>query len=159
FLGNFSLFGLSLSAMKILHTADWHLGKRLEKISRLPEQQLVIDEIIDIANEQQADVVLIAGDLFDNFNPATEAVELFYKALKKLSNYGKRPVIAIAGNHDSPDRIEAPDVLARECGIIFAGYPHSHINPIELESGIKVVKTEPGFIEIELPQYDYPLRL
>ncbi len=66
---------------------------------------------------------MVSGDLFDTFNPSTEAIELFYKTLKRLTAGGHRPVIAIAGNHDSPDRIEAPDPLARECGIIFAGYP------------------------------------
>jgi DNA repair protein SbcD/Mre11 len=145
--------------MKILHTADWHLGKKLDKFPRLEEQKLVMEEIISIAEEQQADAVLIAGDLFDAFNPSTEAVELFYKTVKRLSNNGKRVVVAIAGNHDSPDRIEAPDPLARECGIIFAGYPYSHVSTCELESGICVLRSEPGFIELKLPGYSYPLRL
>ncbi len=145
--------------MKILHTADWHLGKKLEKFSRLEEQKLVMEEIIGIADEQHADVVLIAGDLFDAFNPPTESVELFYKTLKRLSNNGKRVVVAIAGNHDSPDRIEAPDPLARECGIIFTGYPSSHVATCELESGICVIRSEPGFIELKIPNYSYPLRL
>ncbi len=87
--------------MKILHTADWHLGKKLDRFSRLEEQVSAMEEIITIADEEQADLVLIAGDLFDNFNPAVEAVELFYKTLKRLSLNGKRPVIAIFGNHDS----------------------------------------------------------
>ena len=82
-----------------------------------------MNEICEIADHENADVVLVAGDLFDTFNPPTEAIDLLYKTLKKLTNNGKRPVIAIAGNHDSPDRIEAPDPLARECGIIFSGYP------------------------------------
>jgi len=107
--------------MKILHTSDWHLGKRLENFSRLDEQIAVLDEICTIADKENIDAVLVAGDLFDTFNPPTEAVELFYRSLKKLSKNGSRPVIAIAGNHDSPDRIESPDPLARECGIIFAG--------------------------------------
>lgn len=145
--------------MKILHTADWHLGKRLEKFPRLPEQVLVMQEIVKIADEEKVDAVIIAGDLFDNFNPATEAVDLFYKTLKRLSNNGKRAVIAIAGNHDSPERIEAPDPLARECGIIFAGFPHSHITECELDSGICISRSEPGFIELKLPAYEYPLRL
>ena len=55
--------------MKILHTADWHLGKRLDRFSRLEEQVLVMNEIVQIADEQNVDMVLIAGDLFDNFNP------------------------------------------------------------------------------------------
>ncbi|HEX7585390.1 MAG TPA: exonuclease sbcCD subunit D, partial [Prolixibacteraceae bacterium] len=79
--------------------------------------------------------------------------------LKKLTNNGKRAVIAIAGNHDSPDRIEAPDPLARECGIIFAGYPNSVVPLFELESGLKVLQSSEGFIELKLPGVDAPLRL
>ena len=72
-----------------------------------------------LAEEHNVDAVLIAGDLFDTFNPSTEATELFYRTVHRLSKNGSRAVVAIAGNHDSPDRIEAPDPLARECGIIF----------------------------------------
>jgi exonuclease SbcD len=145
--------------MKILHTADWHLGKRLESYSRLEEQKEVLAEICQVADEQQVDIVLIAGDLFDTFNPSIEAVDLFYKTLKKLSNNGQRPVIAIAGNHDSPERIEAPDPLARECGIFFTGFPDTKISDAQLESGVSVKGIEPGLVEIKLPQYNYPFRL
>jgi exonuclease SbcD len=145
--------------MKLLHTSDWHLGKRLEDFSRIEEQQAVLQEICEIAEREKVDAVLVAGDLFDTFNPPTEAVDLFYKTLKRLSNNGRRPIIAIAGNHDSPDRIEAPDPLARECGIIFAGYPNSVVPPFELESGLKVRCSEEGFLELKLPGIDAPLRL
>lgn len=145
--------------MKILHTADWHLGKRLEKFSRIDEQREVLEEIIQIVEDNDVDAVLIAGDLFDNFNPSTEAVELFYRSLKRLSNNGKRVVVAIAGNHDSPDRIEAPDPLARECGILFAGYPDSTITVGELESGISILQSEPGFLELKLPKHEVALRI
>lgn len=145
--------------MKILHTADWHLGKRLEKFSRLDEQRDVLSEIIAIADDEDVDVILIAGDLFDNYNPSTEAVELFYRTLKRLTKGGKRLVVAIAGNHDSPDRIEAPDPLAKENGILFIGYPHSTVAPCELESGICITRSEPGFIEVGLPRHEAKLRL
>jgi len=145
--------------MKLLHTSDWHLGKRLEDFARIEEQWTVLQEICEIAECEQVDAVLVAGDLFDTFNPPTEAVDLFYKTLKRLSNNGYRPVIAIAGNHDSPDRIEAPDPLARECGIIFAGYPNSVAAPFELESGLKVVQSEEGFLELQIPGNKVPLRL
>lgn len=145
--------------MRILHTADWHLGKKLEKFSRIEEQREVLEEIIQIAEDKDVDCVLIAGDLFDNFNPSTEAVELFYRSLKRLSNNGKRLVIAIAGNHDSPDRIEAPDPLARECGILFAGYPDSTIAVGNLDSGISILRSEPGFVELKLPNHDAALRV
>ncbi|WP_321286996.1 exonuclease SbcCD subunit D [uncultured Sunxiuqinia sp.] len=145
--------------MKILHTSDWHLGKRLDDFSRMEEQYAVLQEICEVAEQEQVDAVLVAGDLFDTFNPPTEAVDLFYKSLKRLSNNGHRPVIAIAGNHDSPDRIESPDPLARECGIIFAGYPNSVVSAFELESGLKVLKSSEGFLELHLPGTDIPLRI
>lgn len=145
--------------MKILHTSDWHLGKRLEDFSRLEEQQAVLHEICQIADKIKADAILVSGDLFDTFNPPSEAVDLLYKTLKKLTNGGRRPVIAIAGNHDSPDRIEAPDPLARECGIIFVGYPHSIVPEFELETGLKVINSDKGFVELQLPGITAPLRI
>ena len=145
--------------MKLLHTADWHLGKKLDDFSRIEEQKEVLEEICIIAEQENVDAVLVAGDLFDTFNPSTEAVELFYKTLKRLSNNGKCPVIAIAGNHDSPERIEAPDPLARECGIIFAGFPDTLISPFELESGLKTIKCEKGFVEIKIPDEEAHLRV
>ncbi|MDH0659939.1 exonuclease subunit SbcD [Empedobacter sp. GD03865] len=144
--------------MKILHTADWHLGKKLDSFSRLEEQILVMNEIIEIADQQQVDLVLIAGDLFDNFNPSVEAVELFYKTLKRLSNNGKRPVVAISGNHDSPRLIDAPDPLARECGIILIGYPNAKIQEFELND-FKILKSVEGMIELKLNSFDYPIRI
>src|SRR5690606_1499806 len=78
---------------------------------------------------------------------------------KRLSKNSQRIVVAIAGNHDSPDRVEAPDPLAKECGIIFAGYPHSHVSTCELESGVCIVQSEPGFIELKLPNHETKLRL
>ncbi len=145
--------------MRILHTSDWHLGKHLNNFSRHAEQEEVLKEITEIADAQQVDVVLISGDLFDAYNPPAESTELFYKTLKKLSSNGKRAVIAIAGNHDSPDRIEAPDPLARECGIIFAGYPNTIVPLFELDSGLKAEHSEEGFFMLRLPGISEPLRV
>ncbi len=145
--------------MKILHTADWHLGKRLNDYSRLDEQRLVLEEICQIADKQAVDLVLIAGDIYDTFNPPTEATELLYKTLRKLSKDGQRPVVLIAGNHDSPDRIEAPDPLARELGIIFYGNLQSSITPFSLDNGLAVTASESGFIRLEGPQLSSPVNL
>ncbi|CAI8918195.1 metallophosphoesterase family protein [Chryseobacterium sp. IT-36CA2] len=144
--------------MKILHTADWHLGKRLDRFSRLEEQVLVMEEIISIADEEHADLILVAGDLFDNFNPSVEAAELFYKTLKRLSLNGKRPVIAISGNHDSPSLINAPDPLARECGIILIGHPKAEITPFGTEY-FNIINSKEGFIELKIDGIDFPVRI
>lgn len=144
--------------MKILHSADWHLGKKLSYCSRLPEQIAVLDELVQIADEEAVDLVLIAGDLFDYFTPATEAIDLLYKTLKRLSKEGKRPVIAIAGNHDSPSFIDAPNPLARACGIIMIGYPHAVVPMLDLPD-FSITKTASGFLEIQCSHLPYPIRL
>jgi len=146
-------------SFKILHTADWHLGKKLDSFSRLEEQMEVMDEICTIADVQAVDMIIVAGDLFDTFNPPVEAIDLFYKTLKKLSSNGKRPVIAIAGNHDSPDRIDAPNPLAKECGIIFIGNPDYNLVPFTLEDGFEITKVDGNFFEIRLPKYEFPIRV
>ena len=145
--------------MKILHTADWHLGKRLNTFSRLEEQREVLNEICEIAECEAVDVIIVAGDLFDNFNPSSEATELLYSTLHCLSDNGKRAIVAIAGNHDSPERVEVPDALARACGIIFTGYPNTEIKTFRTQSGVEVTKTDKGFAELILPNCPFPLRL
>jgi len=145
--------------MKILHTSDWHLGKKLDNFSRHEEQQAVLEEIVQIADSEHVDAVIIAGDLYDTYNPPIESVELFYRTLKRLSKNGKRPVIAIAGNHDSPDRIEAPDPLARESGIILVGYPNTKIRKFKNDVGLELLKSNEGFIELKIPGVSAPLRI
>lgn len=145
--------------LKILHTADWHLGKRLQEYSRLEEQKLVLDEICQIADRENVDLVLLAGDIFDTFNPAHEAVELLYKTLRRLSKNGTRPILAISGNHDSTQFVEAPDPLARELGIIFYSRYDSVIPCGKLDSGVEILKSESGFIELKLPQAEFPIRV
>lgn len=145
--------------IKILHTADWHLGKRLQEYSRIEEQKLVLEEIQEIAERENVDLVLLAGDIFDSFNPTHEAIELFYKSLKRLSKNGKRPIVAISGNHDSTQFIEAPDPLAREMGIFLYGKYENIIPTGSLDSGVSISASEQGFVEILLPQFTFPIRI
>ena len=145
--------------MKILHTADWHLGKRLQDFQRLQEQKDVLAEIVQVANNEDVDLVLVAGDLFDTFNPDPQAENLLYSTLKDLTAGGRRTVVAIAGNHDNPDRIEAQDHFGRECGIIFAGFPKTEVRSHALSCEAKLLRSAPGFIELKLPRHDAPIRI
>jgi exonuclease SbcD len=145
--------------IKILHTADWHLGKRLQEYPRIEEQKLVLAEICEIADREDVDLVLLAGDIFDTFNPSHEAVELLYKTLRKLSKNGNRPIVAISGNHDSSQFIEAPDPLARELGILFYSSFQTVLPQGKLDSGIEITASESGFMELRLPKFDFPIRI
>lgn len=145
--------------MRILHTADWHLGKKLNGFNRHEEQVAVLNEICQIADQENPDLILIAGDCFDNANPSSESTELFYKTLRRLSAFGRRAVVAIAGNHDSPERIAAPDPLARTSGIILVGMPDAEVPLFESENGVKTLRSEPGFFELQLPGVPFPVRI
>ncbi|MBS2968297.1 exonuclease SbcCD subunit D [Metabacillus sp. KIGAM252] len=118
--------------MRILHTADWHLGKTLEGRSRLPEQAAFLDELADIVEKEKIDTVIMAGDVFDTVNPPSAAEKLFYESLSKLSDKGKRPVVVIAGNHDNPERLAAASPLAGDHRIHLIGYPADHLLKVDV---------------------------
>lgn len=119
--------------MRILHTADWHLGKTLEGRSRLPEQEQFLDELERIVNDEKIDVVLMAGDAFDTVNPPAKAEQLFYDSLSRLSDKGKRPVVVISGNHDNPDRLSAASPIAYDSNIHLIGYPSAEVLSIPVK--------------------------
>lgn len=155
--------------MRILHTSDWHLGRTLEGKSRLPEQRKFIDELCDILEEEEIQLVIIAGDVFDNYNPSAAAEELFYEALERISDHGRRGVVAIAGNHDSPERLRAANPLAHKQGIYLFGLPGEDMQPFAMsakaydeiaiaeegvakeEEKVRIVDGGIGWIEIAIP--------
>jgi exonuclease SbcD len=106
--------------MKFLHTADWHVGKTLKGRDRLDEQRAVLGEIVRIAEEQQVDAVLIAGDVYDSVAPSAQAQQLVVKTLLGLRRAGAE-VIAISGNHDHGPMFEAYRPLMAEIGITLTG--------------------------------------
>ena len=106
--------------MKILHTSDWHVGKRLMSRERLSEQAEVLDEIAQICEDEQVELVLIAGDIFDTYTPSAEAEELFFAKIKKVAGE-HRAVLIVSGNHDDGVRLSAISPLSREQGVYVVG--------------------------------------
>ena len=106
--------------MRVLHTSDWHLGKRIIGRDRLEEQRAVLSEIAGICERESVDLVLVAGDIFDTFLPSSEAEDLFYSMIKKIAGTS-RCVIVISGNHDDAIRLTAAASLAQEQGIYIFG--------------------------------------
>ena len=90
--------------MKIIHTGDLHIGKSMNDFSQLPDQRYILDQLLEAAREEKADAFLIAGDVYDRAVPPAEAVKLLDEFLTQLLAEGI-PVLVIAGNHDSPERL------------------------------------------------------
>lgn len=121
-----------MSIVKIFHTADWHLGKIVQGIYMTEDQAYVLDQFVQAVKDERPDVVIIAGDLYDRAVPPTDAVELLNHIFEELVLQLKVPVLAIAGNHDSPDRIQFAVKLMRNNGLYMAGQLQSPIEPITL---------------------------
>jgi exonuclease SbcD len=108
--------------MRILHTGDWHVGKTLRGVSRLDEQRSVLAEVVAIAARERADVVLVAGDVFESAAPAAEAQDVAWQALLGLRATGAE-VVVIAGNHDPADTFDALAPVFAASGIALLGRP------------------------------------
>lgn len=135
--------------MRILHTGDWHLGKSLEGHSRLKEQQAFLEDFVRIVEESNIDLVMIAGDIYDNSNPPAAAEKLFYDTLKKLSKNGERVTLVIAGNHDNPERLVAAGPLAMEHGIIMVGTPKTVVTPGKYGNH-EIIESGEGYIKLRI---------
>ncbi len=99
----------------MLHTSDWHVGRRIRGMSRQAEQETVLDEIVGIAEDRSVDVVLVAGDQFDVTSPPPWAEHLVYSTLMRLGRIA--PTIVVAGNHDHAARLAAVGPLLRLAGV------------------------------------------
>jgi len=93
--------------MRILHTSDWHVGKRLGRYDRIEETRQAMEEVAGIADSEEVDLVLHSGDLFDRPVPPMEALQAGLAGLVRLTAGGSRPVVVVAGNHDSARLFEA----------------------------------------------------
>lgn len=116
--------------MKFLHTGDLHIGKKIFETSLLEDQQEMLQQIYDIAMEEQVDAVIIAGDVYDRSVPSTEAVELLDDFLTKFVA-DKVPVIIISGNHDSPERVGFANKILERQGLFISGTYEGKLRRVE----------------------------
>lgn len=132
----------AFTTMKILHTADWHIGKKLHKHELSQDFDLFIDWLCDFIKQENVDVLLISGDIFDLANPSSEARKQYYKALIKLKELNCK-IIATGGNHDSPSMLDAPKDILRALDMdVIGGLPENLqecIIPVYEDGNIKLV--------------------
>jgi exonuclease SbcD len=108
--------------MRVVHTADWHVGRFWKGITRLDETARVLDHMAGYLERERIDLLLMAGDLFDAPNPGAEAEALVFGFFRRLGARGI-PAVVIAGNHDSPGRMDACGQLAELAGVRVLGRP------------------------------------
>ncbi|MFN8346873.1 MAG: exonuclease SbcCD subunit D C-terminal domain-containing protein [Spirosomataceae bacterium] len=139
--------------MKILHTADWHLGKQLHKYSLEEDHRLFLDWLAQTILEHRIDLLLVSGDVFDTANPSNQALAQYYGFLKKLIGTGCH-VVVTGGNHDSPGVLNAPRELLRFLDIKVVGSALENIQDellhIETPQGEIVIAAVPYLREADL---------
>ncbi len=117
--------------MKFFHLSDLHLGRRIYEFSLIDDQKFILEEILSLAEKERPDAVVIAGDIYDRAVPSAEAVELFDRFLCALAE-GHIPVLAISGNHDSPERIAFGADLMTPSGVFLSPVYSGHVEPVSL---------------------------
>jgi len=113
--------------MKILHTADWHLGQNFYDRNRLDEQRRFLDFLLSVIESEQVDILVIAGDIFDTANPPRSAEQLYYNFVTRLFAMGHCDAVVIAGNHDSAPHLDAPASVLSQLRIhVIGAMPDDH---------------------------------
>lgn len=107
--------------MKIIHTSDWHIGKIVNEYSMIDDQKYILNKLIELIDEENIDVLMIAGDVYDRSIPPVEAVELLNETLSKLIIDRNVSVMIISGNHDSGERLSFGSKILEKQGLYIAG--------------------------------------
>jgi exonuclease SbcD len=106
---------------RVIHTADWHLGKMLGEHSRQEEHQIFLEFLLKSIIDQQVDALVIAGDIFDSANPPQSAINQYFDFLADLFEFSRCSVVLVSGNHDSPAHLEAPRKALKRLRTLIAG--------------------------------------
>lgn len=121
--------------MRFIHTADWHLGRLFHGASLVDDQAHLLNQLVDLARDAKPDVVLVAGDVYDRAVPPPDAVQVLDDVLSRLVLDLKVPVVIIAGNHDSPGRLNFASRLLAGRRLYVTGHLPARCEPLVLEDG------------------------
>ncbi len=132
--------------MKILHTADWHLGHRLHEQSQIEEQKLFLNWIENYITTQKIDVLLISGDVFDTGSPSNQSKKMYFDFLVKINQSHCSHIIITGGNHDSPEMLNAPKELLNALSIKVVGKAPENVADEVFELSVNNEKTIIGAV-------------
>ncbi|WP_203362482.1 exonuclease SbcCD subunit D [Bacillus sp. REN10] len=134
--------------MKFIHTADWHLGKLVHGVYMTTEQREVLRQFVAVVEQEKPDAVVIAGDLYDRSVPPTEAVELLNEVMFQINVELKTPIVAIAGNHDSAERLSFGASWFKQSSFYLKGKLDQDFAPVSI-NGVNfycIPYAEPGVV-------------
>lgn len=135
--------------MKIIHTGDWHIGKIVNEFSMIEDQKFILGQLLELINEEKPNALVIAGDLYDRSIPPVEAVELLDEVFSRILLEFKTPILAIAGNHDSAERLSFGSRIFTSNGLHIAGV-------FDRETKKVVLEDEHGQVCFYLVPYEDP---
>ncbi len=118
--------------MKFIHTGDWHIGKIVNEFYMTEDQEFILEQLIALMEKERPDALVIAGDLYDRSVAPVEAVELLDKTFSRILLDLKIPILAIAGNHDSPERLGFGSSLLNARGLYIEGNLREEIKKVTL---------------------------
>lgn len=144
--------------MKIIHTADWHIGQRLHERSRLDEHEQFLDWLLEAIQDRKVDLLLVSGDIFDTSLPSAAATNLYYRFLYRLFDETDAYAVITAGNHDSARHLAAPQEFLKMGKIYVVGLttePTECVFPFPPDDPRVMVAAVPYLSETELPYISY----
>lgn len=138
--------------MKFIHTADWHLGKLVQGVYMTEDQRYVLRQLVETVERERPDAVVVAGDLYDRAIPPTEAVDLLDELFQTIVIELNTPLLAISGNHDSPDRLNFGTAIMEARGLHLVGQLKQAHKPV-------VLRDENGEVHFHLVPYADPAQV
>lgn len=138
--------------MKFIHTADWHLGKLVQGVYMTEDQRHALGQLVEAVEREKPDAVIVAGDLYDRAVPPTDAVDLLDELLERIVIDLQTPVLAISGNHDSPDRLDFATRIMEGRGLHLVGQLRAEHKPV-------VLRDEFGEVHVHLVPYADPAQV
>jgi len=135
--------------MKVLHTSDWHIGRTLHGRKRYEESEAFLNWLAGLIESEAIDVLLVAGDVFDNSTPSNTAQEIYYRFLCRVAASSNRHIVVTAGNHDSPTFLNAPRELLKYLNVHVVGCASDP--PADEAIVLAGANHEPGVIVCAVP--------
>jgi exonuclease SbcD len=135
--------------MRIIHTSDWHIGKKLYENDLEQDHQSFFETLIQIISNRKIDILIVSGDIFDSAYPSNQSLKLYFKTINRLRFSGLKHIFIVGGNHDSVSTLEAPKSLLETVNVhVVGGVPKTETDENDYDREIFEIKNDSGKIDL-----------